>query len=382
MKIIMLASGTINSSLTYRILSFGRELVRRGHQVTILAPRLDKYSNFQPERFTEIDGVRVIRPFQLPTRRVGLSLIPYIVSAACQLVFSRADLVYLYKPTPLTIVGLVPKFLRRTPVVLDMDDLGSEVMRLEGQSAVRIKLVRWCEWAAARFATAIVSVSTYLRETYQKQYPDKRVVWIPNGTDARLLRQGSQPNDTGKTRVVMIGAIERTDIIEPLIEAFAYALARLPQAIELVLIGDGPSKTHFEDLVERLGIAEHVRFTGWLAKRQFSAYAKHGDIGYCVMPDNVTTRACSNMKVFDYMALGVVPLVSDVGDLAGYAACGRVGYCVAADDQQALREGLLAALQDNDRLQRAYAAQQLAEQQYDWSVLTAHLETVCKEITQ
>jgi hypothetical protein len=43
-------------------------------------------------------------------------------------------MVLIYKPTPITVLGLMPKLLAPTSVVVDLDDLGAEVIRDEGRS--------------------------------------------------------------------------------------------------------------------------------------------------------------------------------------------------------------------------------------------------------
>src|SRR4029079_3524644 len=132
MKILCLASGNIKSNFTYRILALGRSLKARGHDVTIIAPRADKYNGFVPELVSEIEGVRVLQPFQFATKRLEINLLPYIFDAARMVLRDKPDVVYIYKPTPISIVGVLAKLLRRTTLILDMDDLGSEVMKIEG----------------------------------------------------------------------------------------------------------------------------------------------------------------------------------------------------------------------------------------------------------
>lgn len=377
-NVVMLASGTINSSFTYRILSIGRELVRRGYEVTIIAPTLDKYSNYKQETFTEIDGVHIERPFQFQFRHTELSMFPYIVSAAWKMLTLPVDIVYVYKPTPLTIVGLLAKFFRGVPVILDMDDLGSEVMKLEGNSSFRTTLVNWCERLTAKYADSIIVVSSYLLQVYKTKYPNKKVEWVPNGTDSILFSEQLSPQEEDCARIVMIGGINRENIIEPLIRALPHVTARIPEReIELRIIGDGSKLPYLKSLAEELGVSSVIRYLGWVEKSLLPKYVHMGDIGYCYMPDHLTTRACSNMKVFDYMALGITPLVSDVGDLPYYVDKGNAGYVVPAGDFKVLIDTLVNALRgNNDRLARSRAAADRAITLFDWSVLTDKVEKV------
>src|SRR6266566_7949124 len=108
MKITFITSGTIKGSLSYRPLAFGKELFKRGHDVQIIAPRLDKYSKFKDEGITEIDGVKIMRPLQLKTKPLELGLIPYIISSTIILYKLHPDIIHIYKPNPITVI---PAFL-------------------------------------------------------------------------------------------------------------------------------------------------------------------------------------------------------------------------------------------------------------------------------
>ena len=99
-----------------------------------------------------------------------------------------------------------------------------------------------------------------------------------------------------------------------------------------------------------LGIEAAVAFTGWqtdmLAVQNYTQFA---DVGVCYMPDIRTVRAASNMKVFQYMAMGTVPVVSDVGDLRRYVQDGQAGVVVAPGNVEALADALIELLQDEER---------------------------------
>ena len=161
MKILMLGSGSVKSNFMHRLLALAKALKQRGHNVTIIAPKADKYNNFEPETITGLDGVRILQPFQFATKRLEINLLPYLFDAARLVLREKPDIVYMYKPTPVSLVGLVSKLFRRTRTVLDMDDLGSEVMQIEGHPAHQRKLVEWSERLAARFADQLVVASTF-----------------------------------------------------------------------------------------------------------------------------------------------------------------------------------------------------------------------------
>jgi glycosyltransferase involved in cell wall biosynthesis len=92
------------------------------------------------------------------------------------------------------------------------------------------------------------------------------------------------------------------------------------------------------------------------------------DIGYNYMPNELTTKSASNMKVMQYMARGVVPFVSNIGDLPSYVDFGNAGYIVNTDNVDDFVSTLSNALNDN-RKNKAQNAQQKAISNFDWEVL-------------
>ena len=371
MKVLMLGSASYKSSLTYfRLVAIARQLGQLGWDVTVVVPSADKYNDFTPEPHASIDGVRLVQPWQPATRNILINLLPYLCTALAVVLRTRTELVCIYKPTPITIIGFAKKLFFRTPVIVDLDDLGSEVMQLEGQPKFMVRLVRWCEQYAVRHASAVVVASTYLEDRIKKQYPAKPILVLSNGVDldeypfATLIKP--------RKALYYFGALNRFSIIEPLLRALPPVIAAVP-GVEVLILGGGAALDETKRAAVTLGIADHIRFTGWIEKDAIRDYVKFADLALCVQPDIPTVRAASNLKVFQYMALGSVPLVSDVGDLPKYVAAGSpeaVGLAVSTDDLGVLSK-LLIDLLKNDRRRtdmamraRARVAAEISDRKY------------------
>ncbi len=123
-----------------------------------------------------------------------------------------------------------------------------------------------------------------------------------------LILQLLVPKGTGVARIVFIGNINRISILEPLF----YAIETINKEnikISTVIIGDGTHLPYFKSLVEKLQLTKQVTFLEQILQDELYKYVQPGDIGYCYMPDGITQKACSNMKVFQYIQFGSVPLV-------------------------------------------------------------------------
>jgi glycosyltransferase involved in cell wall biosynthesis len=379
MKILFFVSGTVRSNFSYRALALARSLHERGYETAIVAPSADKYNKFVPdEKLGEIDGVKIHQPYQWKTKIMILNLIPYLFSALYRVLKERADIVYIYKPTPISIVGIAGKLFRKTTLVLDMDDLGSEVMKVEGHPWYQRALVQFSEWLAARCADKIVVASTFLYNHYQALFPRKSVYHMPNGIGSEWLVP-IEAKAFDKRRIVFLGAINRKSILEPLFDVLPYLIAVRPD-LEVLIMGDGSERSYFEEKVSLLGIKPYVTFIGWVSFDEAKARMMPGDIGYAYMPNERTVIAANNMKVSQYMSRGVIPMVSAIGDLPYMVDNGAVGYIAQAGNLASLKESFLAALNDADVRNRSARARLFAEQHYNWDSLAEGLDMFLRNV--
>ncbi len=366
MKITFLVSGNVRSNFSFRAVALARALSKLGHDVSLIAPKADKYNDFIPENITHIDEVRILQPFQFHTRRVEINLLPYVFGVLWLLVCEKPDLVYVYKPTPISVVGFVAKLLYKTPTLVDFDDLGSEVMKIEGHPWHQHTLVGWSEYMAAKYADKLVVTSTFLQNMYREQFPHKSIYVLPNGVEADWFDQTLSTENP--KRIVFMGSVNRKNILEPLFLTLPDIL-KIHSDVEIVIVGDGQYLHYFKDLAVQLGVSKQITFTGWLTLEKAKSHLRFGDIGYNFMPDSITNKAASNMKVPQYMARGVVPLVTDIGDLPKTVDYGNAGYIVSTTLENSLLQTLLHALDDKERMKKAEYARNFSLKNLQWDVL-------------
>ncbi len=379
MKIALMTSGTINSSLSYRPFAFAKELHKKGHDVYIFALRFDKYSKFKDEKITEIDGVKIIRPLQIRSSLFEIGLIPYIISSAFLILKLNPDIIHVYKPTPVILGSLLPHFIRKTPIVLDTDDMDSEVMKTEKNSKLRIILVKISEKILAYKTNTIITASKYLYDFYSNKYNNKLIVHISNGADFTSTHKLNSKK-IFNNKIVFVGNINRTNILEPLFFAIKEIKKQGIKA-HAVVIGNGKYLNYFKKLTYKLKITKNVSFLGWIPQNNLYKYIHIGDLGYCYMPNELTIKACSSMKVFQYMQYGAVPLVSNVGDLPSYTFNGKAGYIAKHSNIKSLTETIIKAISNkSERKTKINFAIKNAGNKYKWKVLATKVEKIYKKM--
>ncbi len=202
------------------------------------------------------------------------------------------------------------------------------------------KLVEQYRWAAGQrqlFGAyrAIVVASEHMRREYVRNgaaparvhanplFPTHRV---PSGTE--------QP--PAEPTVVFMGRMTPLKGGDLLIRATADASRRLPRAIRLVMIGDGPARPGWERLAARLGVA--ATFTGW----------QEGDARWPVVRRASLVAVPSvwpepfGLVGLEASALGVPAIAFDVGGVGEWLHPGKNGVLVSADPPtaQALADAL------------------------------------------
>ena len=128
---------------------------------------------------------------------------------------------------------------------------------------------------------------------------------IPNGVDVSDFHpNGRRPMErTGQPTLLFLGRLDPRNGLDTILGAMPAVLERHPGA-ELVVVGDGPLRSHYERKAERLGRA--VRFVGKVLEERTTYYA-HSDIYVCP-----TERASFGITLLEAMACGTPMLVSDI----------------------------------------------------------------------
>lgn len=156
---------------------------------------------------------------------------------------------------------------------------------------------------------------------------------------------------TGPELVVgFSGGLKRWHGIGTLVEGVRHALAAGAR-IRLEIVGQGPA----DELLDRCELPpDRLLRLGAVSHQQALARLERWDVGvapFSAMPG----FWFSPLKLFEYMAAGLCPVVSDVGELAEIVEHGRAGVIVAPEDPGALGEALRELDRDRQRVRELAA---------------------------
>src|SRR5262249_46201784 len=148
-----------------------------------------------------------------------------------------------------------------------------------------------------------------------------------------------------------VGSFRSGHGIDLLMRVVPAILERYPEAAFL-LVGDGSRRAAAEEQVAALDLGDRVRFPGRVAHAEVPDYIAAMDIG--LMPHS--NRFGSPVKIFEYMAMGVVPVGPRLGPLEEAIDDGVTGLLFEPENEASLQAAIEALIADPVRRHRLGAA--------------------------
>ena len=180
------------------------------------------------------------------------------------------------------------------------------------------------------------------------------VVVAPPPVAIEVPAVSSKPN-----LVLFLGRLEAEKGIYDLLEAVAAVRANVPD-LRLVCAGEG-DRIGVARYAERLGIADAVKFTGWVGPSGKRALLEHAAV--FALPSYKEALPAS---LIEAMGAGIPVIASPVGGIPEVVVDGASGFLVGAGDTKSLRRALERLLADRALARRmGEAARQAVFSKFD-----------------
>ena len=382
MNICMFSPFSSTAPSSHRVLSFAEALSKKGHNITIVLPSFDKYSNYMPDMY-KYDLFRISTPFQLKTHSLAINMVPYSFFASMQCFKEKYDIIHVLKPTPMSFVGYAGKFFRGIPIIQDVDDLDHVIMAAENKSHISVWTMQQCERLVPRFSDKIIVSCSPLKELYSQMGFSAKLIMIPNGVfvDEFKVDFSLYLKDKYHLKeqvIIYVGSLNNEAQVKPLILSMKKIIMR-NKNVSCLIVGNGVALPKLKCLVRALGLGEHFIFTGRVSHSFIPHLLSIADIGFACFPQNQYFKYASNIKVFEYMAAGVLPVVNQLGDLPFNVDFGRAGLVVdpAVDT---LSDCLLSILSDERKRRSLSNHARQYVRRFDWNFLSSILEATYKQV--
>jgi len=389
-----------------RVFSLARELVSRGHQVTVLTgfpnyPHGKLYPGYKLRVWQreEMDGIRVIRLFLFPdhSRSVikrSLNYLSFAISASVlgPMLCGPIDVLWVYHP-PLSI-GIPAwwiSLLRRAPFVYEIQDMWPETIIATGMvhegSGTRL-LARLARFVYRRASAITVISPGFMRNLVSKGVPGEKIFVISNWADEEIFRPVERDSELGDTfgltnhfNVLFSGNIGPAQELETVIEAAAL-LTDLPD-VKFTLIGDGLSLSELKALVAQRNLP-NVQFLGRQPMSAIPHFHAWADALLVHLRDDPLFRITIPSKTIAYLASGRPILCAVSGDGADVIRATEAGVVCPPSNPQALAD-MVRKLHNLPVVEREAMGQngrQYFLEQYSCRALTDKYEAVFNRIAR
>ena len=212
-------------------------------------------------------------------------------------------------------------------------------------------------------ADRIFAVSTGLRDLLVRSGVDAaKLEVMRNGVRAGEFPAQRRRGTSGFT-VGFAGSLKPWHGVEVVVDAVNIA-ARQIESLRLEVVGDGPCA----DVLERLELP-HGRSTFYRARpyEETVRIVSSWDVGLAPYIDVTPTFYFCPLKVIEYMAAGICPVASDLGDIRSLLGDGEYGFLVPPGDPRALAAVLVELAHDAQRRSTVAArAQRHARESMSW----------------
>jgi glycosyltransferase involved in cell wall biosynthesis len=193
-------------------------------------------------------------------------------------------------------------------------------------------------------------------------YPRDRI--LPNwmGVETDKFTPADRPAEGEALRIITVARLNRNKGHRFALQAIA-GLAAEGVACRYTLVGEGPYRQEISAEVERLGLADRVRFLGSMGEAAVRDALREHDV-FCL--PSVGVGEAGPISVMEAMACGLPVVASDIGATSFMVDHGRTGWVVAQEDVAGLTESLRRVSADRaERSRMGNAARRHAVENFD-----------------
>lgn len=190
---------------------------------------------------------------------------------------------------------------------------------------------------------------------------------IPCGVDLDRFRPGLERPaslETGRPTILFLGRMDRRKGVEILLRAMPGVLARIPNAL-LVVVGRGPMEKAAQALVHSLNLGCSVRLCGGVPQADLPGYYAACDV-YCSPALGGETLG---IVLLEAMAAGAPVVASDIPGYDETIRSGTDGLLCPPGEPDALAQCLVRVLSDAAIRSRLSAAGIERARDYAWPVV-------------
>ena len=340
----------VDGGLGRHVAALTRNLAAQGHEVHVV-------TRDHPEAPAEewIDGVHVVRVSEAPPVIAFDDLVPWVlafnnrVQSAASRILRTHDIDVIHAHDWLVshaAAGCKDAFEVPLVATVHATEYGRHQGWLPGPMN---KLIHQFEWWLTYEARRVVTCSDYMRDQVTDIFalPPDKVDVIPNGVavqdfalpvdEVAAFRATVTPD--GRPLLLFAGRLEYEKGVQTVLQAVQHVEGRVGP-VQVLVAGVGTYSDELRRLVDELGLADRVRFTGFLEDHDLRLHYAAADVALAP-----SIYEPFGLVAVEAMACGTPVVVGDTGGLREIVADGH-GLSFPPQDEAQLADRLVALLTD------------------------------------
>jgi len=256
-------------SISLQLVSEG--LQRRGHQVTIFAPRFPGYTDDKPG-VVRLPSLKYLNDPPIYVAVLGTP------RSTWSLTRKHFDVLHAHSPLTVGLLAYLTASTKNLPLIYtyhtSITDYTHYLKVIGGTGVIR-HAARWFSATSTNLGDQIVVPSPKFYRLLSEQKVTKPIHIIPNGID---LSNFQAAKNIGKFRgklgvkqdapiLLSVGRIDPEKRLDFLIDAFARMADRVPDA-HLVFAGDGSARKGLEEHAAATKVNDHIHFLGMVNRAE------------------------------------------------------------------------------------------------------------------
>jgi phosphatidylinositol alpha-mannosyltransferase len=354
--------------VTEHVWHLGKELERRGHQVTVVTGTA---------KHADDRGLRVRRHgWQIPLMTNGANL-----SVTWGWKLGRM-LQRIEREEAFDVVHVHSALDPGLPLIASKT---MQTPKVATYHTARQPTGNWLEkipvWFESIFQDAIdkiqahVAVSPTAEEFVHRYFPDVHLDIIPNGVDTDQFSPDVQPWDRDEAlNILFVGRMDPRKGAKFLLMAIPELEKRIAK-YRITIVGTGWMKKYYDAFIP-LTLRHRVEFKGYASPADLPRYYRTADI-YC---SPATGNESFGIVLLEAMACGTPVVASDIDGYRWVVEPGREGLLVPARSPRHLAEAIVSLANDPARRQQMGEVGRQKALQYSWPKIVDQLEPIYERL--
>ena len=351
----------------FRINDIVEGFLERGHEVDVLCgqpnyPEGEFYDGYDSHSVKEeLHGkVRIYRTFEIKrgantNLRIFLNYMAYPIASGMRvwkLLKNEYDKVFIYQLSPVMMAYAGIKVAKKKKIGCAMYILDIWPQNLYSVIPIRNKMIRkflyaWSMWyykKPSQLITVSEKMRQYFLEILGKREED--ITFIPQCPEKLYEEDVHDPvleeRFADGFNIVYTGNISPAQDLETITEAARICIADGLKDIRFIIVGDGMSRSHLEELVKEAGITEHFVFEGFHPIEDIPKYTALADALLGTLKKDGLEDFSIPAKVMSYLAAGRPLLLGMEGEPEQILREADCGLSSKLGDAKALAENIKA----------------------------------------